>query len=59
MPRREISKCPTGLTKKISKKFSFEILLRGMPKKCAICGKKYQLAWRLVKLRGKYNQIEI
>jgi len=24
-------------------------------KKCAICGKKSILVWRLVKLRGKYN----
>lgn len=24
-------------------------------KKCAICGKKSRLVWRLVKLRGKYN----
>lgn len=24
-------------------------------KQCPICGKKSQKAWRLVKLRGKYN----
>ncbi|MBZ9572025.1 50S ribosomal protein L28 [Patescibacteria group bacterium] len=27
-----------------------------MEKKCAICGKKSQLAWRLSKLRGKYHR---
>jgi ribosomal protein L28 len=26
-----------------------------MARKCAICGKKSTLVWRLVKLRGKYN----
>jgi ribosomal protein L28 len=26
-----------------------------MARKCAICGKKSILVWRLVKLRGKYN----
>jgi ribosomal protein L28 len=26
-----------------------------MAKQCAICGKKSQMAWRLKKLRGKYN----
>jgi len=26
-----------------------------MAKECAICAKKGMLAWRLVKLRGKYN----
>jgi len=26
-----------------------------MAKKCSICGKKYILVWRRVKLRGKYN----
>ncbi len=26
-----------------------------MAKQCAICGKKSVLAWRLKKLRGKYN----
>ncbi|PIR72232.1 MAG: 50S ribosomal protein L28 [Candidatus Nealsonbacteria bacterium CG10_big_fil_rev_8_21_14_0_10_36_24] len=26
-----------------------------MSKVCTICGKKSMLAWRLVKLRGKYN----
>jgi len=24
-------------------------------KQCAICGKKYILVWRRIKLRGKYN----
>ena len=24
-------------------------------KRCAICAKKMNIAWRLVKLRGKYN----
>jgi len=28
-----------------------------MAKKCAICGKKSILVWRLVKLRGKYNPV--
>lgn len=26
-----------------------------MAKQCSICGKKYVLVWRRVKLRGKYN----
>ncbi|MBI1971518.1 MAG: hypothetical protein HYS52_01555 [Candidatus Wildermuthbacteria bacterium] len=26
-----------------------------MTKSCAICGKTFNIAWRLVKLRGKYN----
>ncbi|HOK00508.1 MAG TPA: L28 family ribosomal protein [Candidatus Pacearchaeota archaeon] len=26
-----------------------------MAKQCAICGKKSKTAWRLKKLRGKYN----
>jgi len=26
-----------------------------MAKECAICGKKSKMAWRRVKLRGKYN----
>jgi len=26
-----------------------------MAKKCAICGKSSIMAWKLVKLRGKYN----
>ncbi|MDD5145795.1 MAG: hypothetical protein PHF44_03055 [Candidatus Pacebacteria bacterium] len=26
-----------------------------MPKHCTICEKKYSFAWRIVKLRGKYN----
>ncbi|MCX6760895.1 MAG: 50S ribosomal protein L28 [Candidatus Nealsonbacteria bacterium] len=26
-----------------------------MSKQCAICGKKSIMAWKLVKLRGKYN----
>jgi len=26
-----------------------------MQKKCAICGKKSTLVWKLKKLRGKYN----
>jgi len=26
-----------------------------MAKKCVICGKKYQVVWRRIKLRGKYN----
>ena len=26
-----------------------------MAMECAICGKQRNLAWRLVKLRGKYN----
>jgi len=26
-----------------------------MARKCAICGKTSQTAWRLKKLRGKYN----
>lgn len=26
-----------------------------MEKQCAVCGKKSIMAWRLLKLRGKYN----
>ncbi|MFA4998749.1 MAG: 50S ribosomal protein L28 [Candidatus Paceibacterota bacterium] len=26
-----------------------------MTKQCAICGKRYNPSWTLVKLRGKYN----
>jgi len=26
-----------------------------MAKQCSICGKKYLQAWRIIKLRGKYN----
>ncbi|MDO8470422.1 MAG: L28 family ribosomal protein [bacterium] len=26
-----------------------------MTKTCALCGKQRNMAWRLVKLRGKYN----
>ena len=26
-----------------------------MAKQCSICGKKYTLVWKRIKLRGKYN----
>ena len=30
-------------------------MLSAMAQACTLCGKKKNIAWRLVKLRGKYN----